>query len=102
MAIRTQRLVGFANEAIVLSFDWDDATGNVTAVRCVNGTARSVHVLVQGTGSGQAGRSREATFGTGTTVINIPGGQQPRYPVTANPDTGTPEIAGYRMSAEIL
>lgn len=95
MAIRTQRLVGYEDEAVVMSFDYDDVTGNVVAVRCVNGTTQSAYAGIFGVGSGPAGRSREATFGTGTTVINIPGGQQPRYPVVVT--DGIAEVGGYTV-----
>ena len=99
MAIRTQRLVGFENEAVVLSFDYDDVSGNVVAVRCVNATGQQAYAGIFGTGSGQAGRSHEGTFPGGTTVISIPGGQQPRYPVEVSPDTGIAEVGGYTMLA---
>ena len=104
MAIRTQRVCAFEDEAIVLSLDWDDASGQVTLVRCVNTSPRyGVHVLVQGTGTGQAGRSREGTFaaGSGTTEISIPSGQRPRYPIALDPEgSGQVEISGYDIRAE--
>jgi hypothetical protein len=99
MAIRTQRMVAFANEAVVFSFDYDDVTGNVVAVRCVNQTQQQAYAGIFGSGSGPAGRSREGTFGAGTTVIAIPGGQQPRYPLAVNPDTGIAEVGGYTILA---
>jgi hypothetical protein len=99
VAIRTQRIAGFEAEAVVFSFDYDDVTGNVVAVRCVNATQLTAWARIEGTGSGPAGRSREATFGAGTTVISIPGGQQPRYPVAVNPDTGIGEVGGYSAFA---
>ena len=109
MAIRTQRVCEFEG-SIVLSFDWDDATGQVTLVRCVNTSPRyDVHVLMQGTGTGQAGRSREGTFAanSGTTTVSIPGGQRPRYVVQAVLDeagqpTGELALAGYFMRAETI
>lgn len=99
MAIRTQRICSFEDEAVVFSFDYDDTTGNVVAVRCVNNTGQQAYAGIFGTGSGPAGRSREATFNPGTTVINIPGGQQPRYPTETNPDTGEVEVGGYSTLA---
>jgi hypothetical protein len=98
MAIRTQRICGFEAEAVVFSFDYDDATGNVTAVRCVNATSQRAWARIEGTGSGPAGRSREATFDPGTTTISIPGGQQPRFVVEPD-ESGTPTVSGYIMRA---
>lgn len=97
MAVVTLRLCAFENEAVVLSLDFDNTTGNVVAIRCVNTTASPAFVHVQGLGSGPAGRSREAAFPPGTNVIAIPGGQQPRFPIVVT--DGVPEIGGYAMYA---
>jgi|WetSurSiteA1Bulk_404760.scaffolds.fasta_scaffold61522_2 hypothetical protein len=102
--IRTQRLCSFRDESIVLSFDWDDVTGDVVAVRCVNvDTICDVHVTVQGSGTGRAGRGHEGTYaaGSGETLIAIPGGQRPRYPVALDSPEGEPVIIGYRVWAEV-
>lgn len=98
MATVTQRVSAVLNETIVVSFDWENTTGDVVAVRVANGAAVTVTVLVQGNGSGPAGRSRQGTFGPGTTVVNIPSGQRPRMPVVANPETGVPEIGELSVS----
>jgi hypothetical protein len=102
MSIRTQRVCAFEDEAIVLSFDWDDATGDVVLARCVNASPRyAVHVVVSGTGTGAAGRSFERTLaaGSGLTEVSIPGGQRPRFPVGPDPFTGETTVLGWRMAA---
>lgn len=98
MSIRTQRVASFDDDSVVLSFDWDDATGNVSAVRCVNNTQRTAWVRIVGLGTGPSGRTREATFNPGTTVVNIPGGQQPRYTV-AQDENGIATVSGYDVFA---
>ena len=99
MAVVTQRLGGFLNETVVFSFDWDNATGDVLAVRCVNGSASSAWASIVGTGNGPAGRSRTGTFAPGTTVINIPTGQRPRYPVVVT--DGVADIDGYTAQIRV-
>ena len=99
MAILTQRVASFEDEAIALSFDWDDATGIVVLGRCVNTSSRfGVHVIIQGTGTGAGARSWEATYpaDSGTNAVSIPPGQQPQFPVVNG------EVTGWRMRAEVL
>lgn len=94
MATRTARICAFEDESVVVSFDYDDATGDVLLLRVVNGSTASLFARIAGTGSGPAGRTREATFGPGTTIINIPGGQRPRFQTEID-DLGQPTVGGY-------
>ena len=103
MTIKTQRLVSFEDESIVLSFDWDDADGDVTLVRCVNTSPTyGVHVLIEGTGTGAGALSHEGTYAanSGTTEISIPPGQQPRYEVVPGPAEAT--VEGWIYQAETV
>jgi len=105
MAIQTQRVVSFADETIVLSFDWDDTDGSVVLGRCVNTNwSLAVHIILEGKGTGAAGRGFEQTFAaqSGTTEVAIPLGQQPAYPLGTDPRSGEPTVTGWRMRAETV
>jgi len=104
MAVLTQRLCAFEDEAIVLSFDWDDTTGDIVSGRCVNdSTVFAVHVLIEGHGIGAAGRSFERTFAadSGLVEVSIPVGQRPRFPII-QPEPGEFSVDGWAMRAELL
>jgi hypothetical protein len=96
MAVVTLRFGAFDNESVWFGCDWDDANGDVVAIRVVNGSDQTVFLRLEGTGSGPAGRSREGTFQPGTTVIAIPAGQRPRFPVVVT--DGVADLGSYKVS----
>jgi hypothetical protein len=101
MAVVTLRFGSFENEAAWYGCDFDNVSGNVVAVRFVNTTASPMRLLLVGLGQGPAGRSRDVTVqpAAGSQVISIPGGQQPRYPLEVDTETGLPVITGFRVNA---
>lgn len=82
------------NETAIFSFDWDDTTGDVMSIRCVNNSQFTVKASIAGIGSGAAGRTRSGVFAPGDTTISIPSAQRPRYPMAPD-ENGVPGIGGY-------
>lgn len=105
--IRTIRPVAFGDDRYV-EYDYEDTTGEITAVRGVNNSTGDFWVSVKGSaGSGAASGvdyTHTFTAGSGTTEFNIPPGQRKRFDLV--PDGGDPgrddyypTLAGIDISA---
>ena len=71
----TKTVATFDTGNIEFQLDIDEATGLVTAIRCINGSDHAVTGTVTRV---DTGRTASGTFDPGTTTINVPTGQQSR------------------------
>ena len=77
---RTHRVASLGG-VVVISYDFDDASGRILRVRCVNDGPGTPWVRLAGSDSSGPAASFvfEHTFGPGTTVIDIPPRDRKRF-----------------------
>jgi hypothetical protein len=92
LATQTRRLGAFANEAVLVTFDFDDVSMNILSLRVVNNTALPLTATITRTSDN---RVYSSSFGPGTVVFNLPTGGGNAVTIT---DLGRGKYLGYSLS----